>query len=90
MFLVSGQLSKECGKQLRDMYPQLRAAALAGSKNHEIFPTLIEKLKNQNMPDQVNPQLYMYLLCKNLTIYRVGSSLRIFKTERFLFSLNQI
>jgi len=53
VFIVSGQINKEYGRQLREAYPRLQAAALAGARNHEIFPVLMDKLKTSNSPDQV-------------------------------------
>ena len=31
----------------------VQAAALAGAKNHEIFPVIMDKLKTVNTPDQI-------------------------------------
>ncbi len=53
MFLVSGQVNKEVSRQLRALYPSLRALALAGSTNHELFPRLMERMPTIHMPDQV-------------------------------------
>lgn len=53
VFQVSNQINKDLGRQLRETYPRLRAAALTGYNNHEILPTIMDKMKHQNMPEQV-------------------------------------
>jgi hypothetical protein len=53
VFLVAGQVNKEVSRQLRALYPSLRALALAGSTNHELFPRLMERMPTIHMPDQV-------------------------------------
>ena len=53
MFVVASGLKGDYGKQLRDLYPQLAAAALGGCRNHEIFPVLMDKLKHVTVPEQV-------------------------------------
>lgn len=52
VFVTAGQINKDCGRQLVDLYPRLRAAALAGCRNHEIFLNFMQRMKHQNMPDQ--------------------------------------
>jgi hypothetical protein len=53
VFLVAGQVNKEVGRQLRALYPPLRALALAGATNHELFPRLMDRMATLHMPDQV-------------------------------------
>jgi len=51
-WLPAGQINKEYGRQLVALYPRLRAAALAGCRNHELFLNFMQRMKHQNMPDQ--------------------------------------
>eukprot|EP00090_Calanus_glacialis_P038416 TRINITY_DN67042_c0_g1_i1.p1 TRINITY_DN67042_c0_g1~~TRINITY_DN67042_c0_g1_i1.p1 ORF type:complete len:657 (-),score=239.38 TRINITY_DN67042_c0_g1_i1:96-2066(-) len=64
VFIVSTQVNnKECAKSLKDLYPGLRAIAVAGCKNHELFPELLERLGNLSMPDQVVDTLDLLATC---------------------------
>jgi len=63
VFQVSTQINKELGKQLREIYPSLKAVSLAGCKNHEIFPTLMEKMKHMNVAEQVDDCLDVLSKC---------------------------
>jgi len=63
VFGSSVQLNREYGRQLRDVYPQLRAFALNGFNNHEIFPSMMERVKDQNLPDQVIDSLDIMAHC---------------------------
>ena len=42
VFVVSSQMNKEHARSLREVYPALRAICVAGCKNHELFPELLE------------------------------------------------
>lgn len=53
VFVVSGNINKEMAKQLRALYPTLKAVSLAGCKDPELFPALMDKLEAANMPDMV-------------------------------------
>jgi len=53
VFVVSGTVNKDLGKQLRGLYPSVRAMALAGCKDPELFPALLDRLSLVNMPDLV-------------------------------------
>lgn len=53
VFVGSGTVNKELGKQLRGLYPCVRAMALAGCKDPDLFPALLDRLSLVNMPDLV-------------------------------------
>merc|ERR1719167_1828979 len=57
------QMNKEYGRQLREIYPLLKESALAGYNNHEIFPSLMERMKNQTSPSQVADSLDIMANC---------------------------
>lgn len=67
VFIVSTQINKECAKSLKDLYPALRAIAVAGCKNHELFPELLGRLANLSMPDQVVDTLDLLATCLTAT-----------------------
>jgi len=67
VFIVSTQINKEYAKTLRDLYPALRAIAVAGCKNHELFPELLGRLGNLAMPDQVVDTLELLSICLTAT-----------------------
>ena len=45
VFVVSSQMNKEHARSLREVYPALRAICVAGCKNHELFPELLEVIR---------------------------------------------
>merc|ERR1712123_176923 len=67
VFIVSTQVNKDSAKSLKDLYPGLRAIAVAGCKNHELFPELLERLGNLTMPDQVVDTLDLLSICLTAT-----------------------
>lgn len=67
VFVVSTQMNKEHARSLRDLYPSLRAIAVAGCKNHELFPELLGRLTNLAMPDQVLDSLDLLAICLTAT-----------------------
>eukprot|EP00092_Neocalanus_flemingeri_P036346 GFUD01039569.1.p1 GENE.GFUD01039569.1~~GFUD01039569.1.p1 ORF type:complete len:658 (+),score=187.25 GFUD01039569.1:206-2179(+) len=67
VFIVSTQINKDCARSLKDQYPALRAIAVAGCKNHEMFPELLGRLANLSMPDQVVDTLDLLAICLTAT-----------------------
>jgi len=63
VFVLSNQMNKEHAKKLKDIYPSLRTIAVAGCKNHELFPALMARLTNLTMPDQVVDTLDLLAIC---------------------------
>jgi len=63
VFGSSYQISKDSGRQMRKLYPQLRDTAFPGYKNHEIFPSMMERVKNQSSHHQVNDSLDIMAHC---------------------------
>jgi len=63
VFILSTQINKEHAKSLRQLYPALRNIAVAGCKNHELFPELLRRLGNLSMPDQLLDTLELLSLC---------------------------
>jgi hypothetical protein len=63
VFVVASQLNKEFSRQLTEQYPRLKHLALAGYANHELFPEMMNKLKSQNMPNQVVDSLDVLSHC---------------------------
>jgi len=47
------QITKDCGRLLRELYPQLKVFALGAHDNHEIFPNIMERIKHQDIQDQL-------------------------------------
>merc|ERR1719369_2782003 len=54
-------------KSLKSLYPALRTIAVAGCKNHELFPELLSRLGNLAMPDQVVDTLDLLSICLTAT-----------------------
>jgi len=67
VFIVSTQINKEYAKALKELYPALRTIAVAGCKNHELFPELLGRLNNLTMPDQVMDTLDLMTVCLTAT-----------------------
>jgi len=67
VFVLSNQMNKEHARKLREVYPSLRTIAVAGCKNHELFPALMSKLSNLTMPDQVIDTLDLLAICLTAT-----------------------
>ena len=53
VFVVSSAMNKEHARSLVQLYPSLRAIALGGFTNHELFPALLPRLGSLSSPDQV-------------------------------------
>lgn len=53
VFVVSSTINKDCARALAGLYPSLRALALGGCRNHEIFPALLPRLATLSSQDQV-------------------------------------
>jgi len=63
VFITSTQMNKEHARKLRELYPSLRAIAVAGCKNHELFPALLSRLSNLAAPEQVLDTLHLLATC---------------------------
>jgi len=63
VFILSNQMNKDHARKLKELYPSLRAIAVAGCKNHELFPVLLTRLSNMNTPDQVLDTLELLAIC---------------------------
>jgi len=63
VFILSNQMNKDHARKLKEVYPSLRAIAVAGCKNHELFPALLARLPNINTPDQVVDTLDLLATC---------------------------
>ena len=53
VFVVSSAMNKEHARSLQQLYPRLRAIALGGFTNHELFPALLPRLDSLASPGQV-------------------------------------
>ena len=53
VFVVSSAMNKEHARSLQQLYPSLRAIALGGFTNHELFPALLPRLDSLASPGQV-------------------------------------
>ena len=53
VFVVSSAMNKEHARSLQKLYPSLRAIALGGFTNHELFPALLPRLDSLASPGQV-------------------------------------
>jgi len=63
VFILSNQMNKEHARSLKELYPSLRAIAVAGCKNHELFPALLARLSSISTPDQVLDTLDLLATC---------------------------
>ena len=54
VFVVSSAINKEHARSLQQLYPSLRAIALGGFTNHELFPALLPRLDSLSSPGQVH------------------------------------
>lgn len=62
-FVVSNSINKEHAKALKNLYLSLKNIALAGCRNHELFPALLPRLANMSSPDQVLDTLDVLATC---------------------------
>jgi len=62
-FVISNSINKEHAKALRNLYLSLRNIALAGCRNHELFPALLPRLANMSSSDQVLDTLDVLATC---------------------------
>lgn len=67
VFIQSNQMNKEYARQLKDLYPRMRAIAVAGCKNHELFPALLGRLANLSTPDQMMDTLELLATCLSVS-----------------------
>jgi len=63
VFVVSSTINKDCARALAGLYPSLRALALGGCRNHEIFPALLPRLATLSSQDQVVDSLEVLATC---------------------------
>lgn len=61
VFVVSSTINKDCARALAGLYPGLRALALGGCKNHEIFPAILPRLATLSSQDQVRLVMVVFL-----------------------------
>ena len=82
VFIVANQINKEYARytinrlncmlhryfrNLREVYPALRAICVAGCRNHEMFLELLPRLSSLAMPDQVLDCLDLLASCLSAT-----------------------
>jgi len=63
VFVVSSAMNKEHARSLQQLYPRLRAIALGGFTNHELFPALLPRLDSLASPGQVVDTLEVLAEC---------------------------
>merc|ERR1712130_202228 len=63
VFVVSSAMNKEHARSLVQLYPSLRAIALGGFSNHELFPALLPRLDSLASPGQVVDTLEVLAEC---------------------------
>jgi len=63
VFVVSSAINKEHARSLQQLYPSLRAIALGGFTNHELFPALLPRLDSLSSPGQVVDTLEVLAEC---------------------------
>jgi len=63
VFVVSSAMNKEHARSLQHLYPRLRAIALGGFTNHELFPALLPRLDSLASPGQVVDTLEVLAEC---------------------------
>jgi len=63
VFVVSSAMNKEHARSLGQLYPSLRAIALGGFTNHELFPALLPRLDSLASPGQVVDTLEVLAEC---------------------------
>jgi len=63
VFVVSSAMNKEHARSLQKLYPSLRAIALGGFTNHELFPALLPRLDSLASPGQVVDTLEVLAEC---------------------------
>jgi len=63
VFVVSSAMNKEHARSLQQLYPSLRAVALGGFTNHELFPALLPRLDSLASPGQVVDTLEVLAEC---------------------------
>jgi len=63
VFVVSSAMNKEHARSLQQLYPRLRAIALGGFTNHELFPALLPRLDSLASPGQVIDTLEVLAEC---------------------------
>jgi len=63
VFVVSSAMNKEHARSLQQLYPSLRAIALGGFTNHELFPALLPRLDSLASPGQVVDTLEVLAEC---------------------------
>jgi len=63
VFVVSSAMNKEHARSLQQLYPRLRAVALGGFTNHELFPALLPRLDSLASPGQVVDTLEVLAEC---------------------------
>ena len=67
VFVVSGNINKELAKQLRGLYPSIKAVSVAGCRDPELFPALMDKLETCPMPAMVLDILETMVECLTAT-----------------------
>jgi len=67
VFVVSGNINKELAKQLKALYPSIKAVSVAGCRDPELFPALMDKLETCHMPDMVLDILETMVECLTAT-----------------------
>jgi len=63
VFIVAQGINKEHARSLMKLYPALRNIALAGARNHELFPALLPRLANLSTPELVLDTLEILCMC---------------------------